>query len=101
MPTLTLPALDGHAALPGHFPGRPIVPGVVLLDLAQLAVEKATGLRVTGIAMAKFISPAGPTDPLWLDYEETGAGIRFDIRTEGRKIASGRFDQAETVATNG
>lgn len=95
MPTLTLPVLDRHPALPGHFPGRPIVPGVVLLDLAQRAVEDAAGCRIEGIAMTKFISPAGPMDPLWLDYEETATGVRFEIRTEGRKIASGRFERAE------
>ena len=97
MPTLVLPALEAHPALPGHFPGRPIVPGVVLLDLAQCAVEKATGSQMCGIAMAKFISPAGPGDSLWLDYEEAGNGVRFEIRTESRRIASGRFACLETA----
>lgn len=96
MPGLDLPSLAQHPALPGHFPGRPIVPGVVLLDLAQSAIEKATGCRVTGVAMAKFLSPAGPADVLRLQYEQANAAVRFEISAAGRKIASGRFECAGT-----
>lgn len=96
MPGLDLPSLAQHPALPGHFPGRPIVPGVVLLDLAQSAVEQATGCRVTGIAMAKFLSPAGPEHALALRYEQTVAAVRFEIFCADRKIASGRFECAGT-----
>ena len=31
-----------HPSLPGHFPGRPLVPGVVLLDRVLEAIEAAT-----------------------------------------------------------
>lgn len=88
MPTLDLLIPADHPAFAGHFPGRPIVPGVVLLDQAQLLVEAATGLRASGIAMAKFLSPVGPGEALWLDYETSG---RFEIRAAERKVASGRF----------
>lgn len=33
----------GHPALPGHFPGRPVVPGVVILDQVLAAIEAAHG----------------------------------------------------------
>ena len=32
-----------HPALPGHFPGRPVVPGVVVLDRVLAAIESAHG----------------------------------------------------------
>ena len=47
-----------HPALAGHFPGRPIVPGVVLLDEALAAIEADSGsappLR---LARVKFRHP--------------------------------------------
>ena len=33
-----------HPAFAGHFPGTPILPGVVLLDSALQAIAAATGL---------------------------------------------------------
>lgn len=91
MPSLELPLAANHPALAGHFPGRPIHPGVVLLDLAQLAIEAASGRRCETLAMAKFTSPAGPSDVLTLDYSLADDAARFEIRCGERRIASGRF----------
>ena len=50
-----------HPALPGHFPGRPIVPGVVLLDEVLAAIEAETGLGgAVRLERVKFASPVGP-----------------------------------------
>lgn len=91
MPRLALPDLHAHPALPGHFPGQPVLPGVLLLELAQRAVEDASGQRVAGVAMAKFLSPAGPHDALTLDFSVDGQAARFEILAGERRIASGRF----------
>ncbi len=91
MTTLELPIAADHPAYAGHFPGHPILPGVVLLDLAQRRLERACGVTVTGLAQAKFLSPCGPGDTLQLDYEHTGAALRFEIRCGERRVASGRF----------
>ena len=91
MATLPLPVAIDHPAYAGHFPGHPILPGVVLLDQAQRAVEQVCGIVVTGIAMAKFLSPALPGEALVLDYEPGASAVRFEIRCGVRRIASGRF----------
>ncbi len=95
MITLALPVEAVHPAYAGHFPGRPILPGVVLLERAQSAIENASGLTITGIAMAKFLSPARPGEALLLDYEATEAAFRFEIRCGERRIATGRFAAAQ------
>lgn len=61
--TLEFPA--DHPAFAGHFPGAPIVPGVLLLDAALHALE-AAGLPPTGIASAKFLQPVAPAQALSL-----------------------------------
>jgi len=97
MNTLALPVETTHPAYAGHFPGRPILPGVVLLDRAQTALENASGLTITGIAMAKFLSPALPGEALALDYEVSPAALRFEIRCGERRIATGRFTLAASA----
>lgn len=49
-----------HPSLAGHFPGRPIVPGAVLLDHALAFAARTTGRRIAGVRSAKFRSPLEP-----------------------------------------
>ncbi len=95
MTSLPLPVAIDHPAYAGHFPGRPILPGVALLDRAQRAVEQACGIVVSGIAMAKFLSPCLPGDVLVLDFDASDVAVRFEIRSGERRIASGRFTLAK------
>ena len=90
MPRVTIRFARAHAALAGHFPGRPIVPGVLLLDAVQDAIESG-GLALGGIAAAKFLSPALPDEPLLVEYQADGSTVRFEIGCGARKVASGRF----------
>ncbi|TAM07805.1 MAG: beta-hydroxyacyl-ACP dehydratase [Paraburkholderia sp.] len=88
--TFTIPA--GHPALPGHFPGQPIVPGVVLLDHALMAIGAALNRSFDRcrINSAKFLSPAAPDETLDVGFESTASGaIRFTVSAGQREVASG------------
>ena len=80
-----------HPAFEGHFPGRPIVPAVVLLAEALAAIEEATAEPARGwtIASAKFLVPVLPGMALALAHEPTAAGHRFEIRSGAQLVASG------------
>lgn len=91
MPVVPLSFEPDHPAFAGHFPGRPIIPGVLLLDRTQRAVESKTGMALEGLTAAKFLSPAIPGDVLELEYEIAESVVRFEIRCGVRRIASGRF----------
>ncbi|KWE30593.1 AMP-binding protein [Burkholderia territorii] len=86
----TIPA--DHPALPGHFPGHPIVPGVVLLDhaIAALGVSLNRPLHTWRLASAKFLSPVAPGEPLDLAFDAAAGGpIRFTLRAGARDVATG------------
>ncbi len=81
-----------HPAYAGHFPGAPLLPGVVLLDATLDALEKA-GKGPAGyweISSAKFQSAVRPGETLTLHHETLPNGsIRFAIRTADRAVANG------------
>lgn len=86
----TVPA--DHPAFAGHFPGTPILPGVMLLDTVLHTMAAATGIALDtcAISSVKFLSPARPGDELALEHILSASGtIRFDIVAGMRKIASG------------
>jgi 3-hydroxyacyl-[acyl-carrier-protein] dehydratase len=90
VPTLTIGA--EHPALAGHFPGTPIVPGVVLLDETLRALEQDAGAAVTRwrISTAKFLSPVRPGEELTLGHEPLADGsLRFTVLRDGQLVAHG------------
>jgi 3-hydroxymyristoyl/3-hydroxydecanoyl-(acyl carrier protein) dehydratase len=78
-----------HPALPGHFPGRPLVPGVVLLDRVAAAVERWRGQRVASLTQVKFLRPLLPGQAAELVLDADGKSIRFSICSGAATIASG------------
>ncbi|MCA6216627.1 hypothetical protein KGA65_08770 [Ideonella sp. B7] len=88
---LSIPA--DHPAFAGHFPTHPIVPGVVLLALAQQALEAQFGEVFAGLASAKFLRPLGPGEAVWLTSTATDTGVSFSLHREDGEtlVASGRF----------
>jgi 3-hydroxyacyl-[acyl-carrier-protein] dehydratase len=80
-----------HPALAGHFPGMPVVPGVVLLDEALDAIGAALGadLSACRIASVKFLSPVLPGQAVEVLHESSAGSIRFTLMHGERKVASG------------
>jgi 3-hydroxymyristoyl/3-hydroxydecanoyl-(acyl carrier protein) dehydratase len=80
-----------HPSLPGHFPGNPIVPGVVILDEVVAALRAALpGLRVAGMAQVKFLAPLRPGESVRLVLEQTSdTQAQFQCRARDTVIASG------------
>lgn len=94
---MPLPIAADHPAYAGHFPGRPILPGVVLLDAALHALAALLDMQDTPgipgsvqLKSAKFHSPVQPGEALSLHTTELPAGgFRFEIRCGDRGVASG------------
>lgn len=81
-----------HPAFPGHFPGTPIVPGVVLLDEVIQAITADTGLDATAlqISAVKFMSPLRPGQSVVIEHEgSAGNTIKFEVLEGSRQIVVG------------
>ena len=81
-----------HPAFDGHFPGRPMLPGVVLLDEALAAIVAATSRPAHAwiVVSAKFLSPVEPRTHLTIVHVPQASGaVRFEIRAADRVIATG------------
>ena len=77
--SIPLAIAASHPAFEGHFPTRPILPGVVLLDHGLRAIDAQRPPSQSGascrIGAAKFLSFVGPGEPLRLELERTHAAI--------------------------
>ena len=85
-----------HPSLPGHFPGRPGVPGVVVLDHVVAAIE-ATRETAEGalpplrLPQVKFMQPLLPGEEaeIVLDAQPDARRWRFRVLRGEALIASG------------
>jgi len=99
MAPIELKIAEDHPSFPGHFPGRPLLPGVALLAevleavLADPDLAAAVG-PAPRLAAAKFLAPVGPGATLALRFETTSTALRFEISNGERRTASGHFELA-------
>jgi 3-hydroxymyristoyl/3-hydroxydecanoyl-(acyl carrier protein) dehydratase len=93
-----------HPSFAGHFPGNPIVPGVVLLDEALHAIEQAqpavTDTRPWQIGTVKFHHIVRPGEAVELSYRSQPDGaVHFELRSGGALVASGTAMQRTRMRT--
>jgi 3-hydroxyacyl-[acyl-carrier-protein] dehydratase len=70
-----------HPALPGHFPGHPIVPGVLLLDCVLAGATATLNRPVTVLQKVKFVAPLLPDETATVACEATGDQLTFSVHT--------------------
>ena len=81
-----------HPSLAGHFPGNPVVPGVVLLEEVVLAVSAwRGGCRVMGAPSVKFIAPLQPGQIFTIKLSGDGRRVRFECIGQGGVFARGEL----------
>jgi 3-hydroxyacyl-[acyl-carrier-protein] dehydratase len=85
-----------HPSLPGHFPGHPIVPGVVLLDLVFAAIRAELGpaTSLQSIVSTKFTRAVEPEMRIDLEikFAADQAGLwkaRFSATHAGEPVLEG------------
>lgn len=88
-------ALD-HPAFDGHFAGRPLLPGALLLAevleaaLGVPALAACLGPRPT-LSAAKFLAPVPPGSLLEMRLGEEPRGVRFEVRRGEVLCATGQW----------
>ena len=92
-----------HPSLAGHFPGQPVVPGVVLLDHVITALEQQDGftelIPTAGMFMipsCKFLAPVQPGANLSLSFklDSQSKSVSFRLEQAGQLVATGSFKAA-------
>lgn len=89
-----------HPSLPGHFPGQPIVPGVVLLDRVIEAIEAGHGrLPPLRLPQVKFLKPLLPGQPARVELQGESPRWRFRVLRQDELLASGEIVAGPAAAT--
>jgi 3-hydroxyacyl-[acyl-carrier-protein] dehydratase len=85
-----------HPCLPGHFPGTPLVPGVVILDeMFAALLEWRKDCQLTGIRTVKFLVPLKPEQPFTICFSasrDRPSEVNFCCCVKDRIIVEGRLE---------
>lgn len=89
-----------HPCLPGHFPGNPVVPGVLILQLVAEAVCDWRGSQATvgRFGNVKFISLLRPGEIMDIVLQGEASQLRFRCECAGRLLSHGSLELAAQPA---
>ena len=85
---------DTHPSLPGHFPGQPVVAGVILLDLFAAHLERAGFGALQHLSAVKFRSPLMPGQIAEMRIRVDGNQVRFRVMRDDELLTSGEGELA-------
>lgn len=71
-----------HPSLHGHFPGHPIVPGVLVLDHVLQALRRFTGREMSHLQQVKFTAALLPGEQAHVSCEVDDAKISFHVSAQ-------------------
>lgn len=82
----------------GHFPGRALVPAVVILELVRECMAPAAAVATLRepLQFAKFVAPVLPGDRLTIEVQQAGGTRAFRCLVDGRLVAHEAFGCAGT-----
>ena len=83
-----------HPSLKGHFPGQPIVPGVVILDEMIKAFRKERGhhCKIQKIPSVKFLLPLEPGAQIEFIFDIANNLVRFTGKCGEKNIMLGQLE---------
>lgn len=82
-----------HPSFAGHFPGRPIVAGVLLLEAAAEALRAWRGVGVRQVIDAKFLAPLLPDEDAEVELTGLDGGrVRFTVRRGSDTLVRGTLE---------
>lgn len=85
---------SNHPSLPGHFPGHPVLPGVVTLSLVESALRRwqSADLVLSEAPIIKFHNPVLPGMQLDIAFRAINSGMaEFKVLSGGALLMEGRL----------
>lgn len=82
-----------HPSFPGHFPGNPVVAGVLLIESILAFAEYRLGhpVSVTRVPLVKFQTPLKPDQEVQLEVKIKGPQLEFAVTLGAATVAKGRL----------